>query len=160
MEEIDKSPDELIACINSVFPVVTRQTSIQIKSEFLLHTYIIRLPPSMGQFAVELPCVPAAYSFRNALCIPLQSQLPDSRVNLERRNETENVELDLVLSEECDFDLLDLNLISLEGRSTFNAARLASIPNLFAEVCFDERTKHFSRILRIFYALLQADQIF
>jgi hypothetical protein len=49
----------------------------------------------MGQFAVELPCVPAAYSFRNALCIPLQSQQPDSRVNLERKNETENVELDL-----------------------------------------------------------------
>jgi len=43
------------------------------------------------------------------------------------------LESEKVLSEKCDFDLLDLNLISLEGRSTFNAARLASIPNLFAE---------------------------
>lgn len=133
MAELNKSTDELITCINSVFPVVTQQTSIQIKSEFVLHTYIIRLPPSLGQFAVEFPCVPAAYSFRNAFCIPLQTQLQDSRVNLERRNETENVQLDLVLSEECDFDLLDLNLITLEERNTFNAARLASIPNLFAE---------------------------
>ena len=49
----------------------------------------------MGQFAVEFPCVPAAYSFRNALCIPLTQSQRDSRVNLERRNETENVELDL-----------------------------------------------------------------
>lgn len=190
--------------ISSTHPKSFRaKTSIQIKSEFVLHTYIIRLPPSLGQFAVEFPCVPAAYSFRNAFCIPLQTQLQDSRVNLERRNETENVQLDLgrafrqdnttyvisihriklvmqhwcsyspfkkiantllsqlpneVLSEECDFDLLDLNLITLEERNTFNAARLASIPNLFAEVCFDERTKHSLFIFRILYTLLRADQ--
>ena len=89
----------------------------------------------MGQFAVEFPCLPAAFSFRNALCIPKNLDKASPGVNLERTNVTETVELDLVLSNECSFDLRQVNLVSLESGDTFaSGARVESLPYLFGTV--------------------------
>ncbi|CAG5111003.1 Oidioi.mRNA.OKI2018_I69.chr2.g5344.t1.cds [Oikopleura dioica] len=107
LEEVEKTPEEVADCFFSVFPRVEKQKTIQVQEKFLLQTYEFRLPSSMDRFAVEFPCLPAAFSFRNALCIPKQNfDQAASGVSLERTNATDNVELDLVLSKECSLESL------------------------------------------------------